>query len=230
MKIKAPEGRVIISVDLESKNSHRFENGTQIRLERQYNNFNKRETEPVNATVIDAEGIPAGSEMLIHHNATHETFKINNLKSLSGSETASSVKYYSILSSQCYAHRPDKDSEWMPMKHFAFALRVFQPYEGIIAGIEPKKIPQALYILTGEFAGKVVKTLKACDYEIIYQGDDGREKRLIRCRHFEDGSEPDREEILFVDPILTDKLYDQEILIGLSSQSAKPLEISAYAD
>jgi hypothetical protein len=116
------------------------------------------------------------------------------------------------------------------MKHFAFALRVFQPYEGIISGIEPKKIPQALYILTGEFAGKVVKTLKACDYEIIYQGDDGREKRLIRCRHFEDGSEPDREEILFVDPILTDKLYDQEILIGLSPLSAKPLEISAYAD
>lgn len=228
MTIQAPPGRVVISVDLEGKNSHRFENGMEIRLERQYNNFNRRETQPVNATVLSAENIPTGADILIHHNALHDTFKINNFQPLSGQETGSSIKYYSIEENQCFAWKVD-GGEWMPTKNFAFALRVFQPYSGIIQGIEPKRIQQALYITSGKFAGKVVKTVKASDYEIVYQGDDGREKRLIRCRHFENELH-EREEILFVMEDLTDMVNEQEIYLGITEKDAKPLEISAYAD
>ena len=66
----AVEGRVVISVDLESKNSHTFSDGTKIRLEREYNNLNQRETKPVNAIVIDGEDIESGSQILIHPNVT----------------------------------------------------------------------------------------------------------------------------------------------------------------
>ena len=64
--MRAVEGRVIISVDHEKKNSHTFEDGTTIRLERDWNNLNRRETQPVNAIVIDGEGIKDGAEILIH--------------------------------------------------------------------------------------------------------------------------------------------------------------------
>ena len=65
-QLKAVDGKVIISVDLEGKNSHTFSDGTKIRLERQYNNLNRRETHPVNAIVIDGEGVKSGSQILIH--------------------------------------------------------------------------------------------------------------------------------------------------------------------
>ncbi len=36
------------------------------------------------------------------------------------------------------------------------------------------------------FAGKVVATLKAVDYEVIFQDTNGRENRIIRFRPFGD--------------------------------------------
>ena len=50
------EGKVVVSVDHEKKNSYTFENGVTIRMERDWNNLNRRETQPVNAIVIDGEG------------------------------------------------------------------------------------------------------------------------------------------------------------------------------
>ena len=67
-----PSNRVIIKVDLESKNSHTFKDGTKIRLERIYDNFNMRYVKPVNGIVVNAKDIPEGAEILIHHNATHD--------------------------------------------------------------------------------------------------------------------------------------------------------------
>ena len=46
MRLKAPSNKVIIKVDLESKNSHTFKDGTKIKLEknvnRQWSLHNKR--------------------------------------------------------------------------------------------------------------------------------------------------------------------------------------------
>ena len=66
-KLKHVEGRIIVSVDHESKNSHKFADGTVIRLERDYNNLNRRQTQPTNAIVISGKDISKGSEILIHH-------------------------------------------------------------------------------------------------------------------------------------------------------------------
>ena len=95
MKLKAPKGRVIVKVDLESKNFHTFADGTKIKLERQYDNFNMRYVKPVNAEIVDGFGLDEGADALIHHHATHDTYSIFN--SMPPTKDASSdVKFYSI--------------------------------------------------------------------------------------------------------------------------------------
>jgi hypothetical protein len=220
IQLQSVEGKVIISVDLESKNSHTFSDGTKIRLERQWNNLNKRETHPVNATVISGEGIKSGAQILIHPNMTHETYRIHDYAPLSGKIEGSDIKYYSIPAEQCYAWLDGE--EWKPLKGFDFGLRVYVPYSGKLAGIEPTLINDVLYATTGEFKGKVVHTLKACDYEIIFQGTNGQEDRLIRFRHFP-GQDHEREEVIAIDDYMTDKVNNKEFLVGLSPTKAKTI-------
>ncbi len=220
IQLQAVEGKVIISVDLESKNSHTFSDGTKIRLERQYNNLNKRETHPVNATVVSGDGMKSGSQILIHPNMTHETYRIYDYAPLSGEIEGSDIKYYSIPEEQCFGWLDGE--EWKPLKNFDFALRVFKPYSGFIEGIEPELVKDVLYVTTGELKGKVVHTLKACDYEIIFQGLNGQEERLIRFRHFPD-SENEREEVIAIDDYLTDKVNNGKLLVGLSPTKAKTI-------
>lgn len=218
--IKAVDGKIIISVDLESKNSHTFEDGTKIRIERQYNNLNRRETHPVNAIVVDGEDMKSGSQILIHPNCTHDTNKIFNHSQLSGSVEGSDIKYFSVDSDKCYAWLDGE--EWKPLKGFDFGLRVYVPYSGSLEGIEPAYVKDVLYVTTGELKGKVVHTLKACDYEIIFQGTNGREDRIIRFRHFPD-EDHEREEVIAVDDYLTDMVNDKKLLIGLSPTTAKTI-------
>lgn len=218
-ELRHVNGRVIIKADLQSKNSHRFADGTVIRLERQYDNFNRRHTEPTNAIVISADNIPSGSEILISHNALHEVNKINNYKNLSGAEESSNIKYYSLPESDCFAWR-DESGELQPMKGFCFAMRVFEPYKGFLVGIEPKIIPNVLYIMTGRLKGNVCHTVKAADYTIVFQDTNGREGNVIRCRHFEDEIN-DREEILAVSHSLTKRISDGDFLVGINVEDAK---------
>jgi hypothetical protein len=217
--MKSVEGKVIVSVDHEKKNSYTFENGLTIRMERDWNNLNRRETQPVNAIVIDGEGLKEGSEILIHPNMTHDSYKIFNHTRLSGNVEGSDVKYYSIPIEQCYAWY---DEDWKPLKNFDFALRVFRPYEGTLEGIEPKLVEDMLYVTTGEFAGKIVQTLKACDYEIVFQGKENREQRLIRFRHFPD-EDNEREEVIAVREDLTKLLKKRKLLVGLTPTDAKSI-------
>ena len=218
--LKWVQGKVVISVDLESKNSHTFSDGTKIRLERQWNNLNKRETHPVNATVISGEGITSGSQILIHPNMTHETYRVHDYAPLSGAIEGSDIKYYSIPAEQCYAWL-DGDT-WKPLYGFDFGLRVYVPYSGKLSGIEPTLVNDVLYVTTGEFKGKVVHTLKACDYEIIFQGLNGQEDRLIRFRHFPD-KDHEREEVIAVDDYMTQKVNDKEFIVGLTPTKAKTI-------
>jgi hypothetical protein len=214
------EGNIIIRIDLESKNSHKFEDGTVIRIERGMDNFNRKYTEVVNGIVISGKGIPAGSEILIHHNATHDTYRIFDYQSISREHE--SVKYFSIPEDQCFFYRETEDSEWQPIGGFIKAYRVFDPYEGLIEGIPPKEIKKALYIVSGELAGKVCHTLHACDYMVEYMHK-GRMESLIRCRHFEGEDLNDREEIIAISDYLTEKLESNKLWYGLEAADAKPL-------
>lgn len=220
MKLKAPSNRVIIKVDLESKNSHTFKDGTKIKLERVYDNFNMRYVKPVNAEVVDGKNIPAGAEILIHHNATHDTYKIFNYQRPT-TEASSDIQYFSIPIEECFMWRKD-GSMWNALNNFVTALRIFKPYKGILNGIEPEVMNNKLYITSGELKGKVVNTVISSDYEIIYQKEDGTEGRIIRLRYFPDGS--DRNEIIAINNYMTELVENGDLLVGYSKSDAKKLK------
>ncbi len=221
MKLKAPSNRVIIKVDLESKNSHTFKDGTKIKLERVYDNFNMRYVKPVNAEVVDAKDIPAGAEILIHHNATHDTYKIFNYQRPT-TEASSDIQYFSIPIEECFMWREGKGSIWNALNNFVTALRIFKPYKGMLQGIEPEVMNNKLYITSGELKGRAVNTVISSDYEIIYQNDDGTEGRIIRLRYFPDGN--DRNEIIAINDNMTELVKSGELLVGYNKSDAKQLK------
>ena len=224
--IKPVFGRVIVAVNIEEKNSHTFSDGSKIRLERDYNNLNRREVSPVNAIVVSSNYMPPKSKVLIGHNAVHDVNRLFNYDKLSGQSEGGEVKYYSLLESECFLYKEEGDTEWQPCKGYATALRIYKPYTGFLHGIEPTVIPNKLFITSGEFKNKAVATLKSCDYEVVYQGDGGKEERKIRIRHFEQETEHEREEITAIDHDLTAKINSGEYHIGLSKSDATPLNDS----
>lgn len=220
MKLIAPSDRVIIKVDLESKNSHTFKDGTKIRLERVYDNFNMRYVKPVNAIVVNAKNIPEGAEILIHHNATHDTYKIFNYLRPT-TEASSDVQYFSIPIGECFLWRKEKGSPWNPLNNFITGLRVFEPYTGILEGISPTLIKNKIYVTSGELAGNVVGTVISSDYEIIYQDDDGTEGKIIRLRYYPEGN--DRNEVISIEHEFTKKVINGDLLVGYNISDAKKL-------
>lgn len=222
-------GRVIVKIDLDSKDSHTFRDGTKIEIRRRYNNMNHRHTDPVNAVVVSAENIPEGTEILIHHNSAHDVNRIFDYVPLSGKEIAGRVHYFSLPQSECFLYRVGND--WLPLPGFTTALRVFKPYTGIIEGIEPELFKDLLYVTSGELKGKVVYTLRSCDYEIIFQDTDGRENRVIRFRHWDDGSgelnpstpTDKREEVIGIANLFTEKVETGEYFVGIKPFDAKPV-------
>jgi hypothetical protein len=220
MRLKAPSNKVIIKVDLESKNSHTFKDGTKIKLERVYDNFNMRYVKPVNAEVVDASDIPVGSEILIHHNATHDTYKIFNYQKPT-TEASSDMQFFSIPIEECFMWRSEKGSMWNPLNNFITGLRIFEPYTGFLHGIEPKLVKDKIYVTSGELSGNVVGTVISSDYEIIYQNDDGTEGKIIRLRYYPEGN--DRNEVISVEHELTEKVVNGDLLIGYNISDAKKL-------
>lgn len=221
--VKGANDRVIVKVDIEKKNSHRMENGQELKLARGWNNLNQRETQPVNGTVVDgsAANIPNGSEIIFNHNSIHPVNRLFNFTGLVD-EASNPIQYYSILSNECYIWRSPESFTWNACEGFCIAERVFRPYSGFLQGILPTQIQNVLYIKTGEFKGNVVHTLKHCDYEMVFQGVQGREERLIRCRHFEkENKYAEREEIIAVADDLTELVKEGKLLVGLTPTDAK---------
>ena len=220
MKLKAPSNRVIIKVDLESKNSHTFKDGTKLKLERVYDNFNMRYVKPVNAEVVDAVGIPVGSEILIHHNATHDTYKIFNYQKPTA-EASSDMQYFSIPIEECFMWRSEKGSTWNPLNNFITGLRLFEPYTGFLQGVEPTLVKNKIYVTSGDLASNVVGTVVSSDYEIIYQNDDGTEGKIIRLRYYPEGNE--KNEVISIEHELTEKVVNGDLLVGYNISDAKKL-------
>ena len=220
MKLKAPSNRVIIKVDLESKNSHTFKDGTKIKLERVYDNFNMRYVKPVNAEVVDAKDIPTGAEILIHHNATHDTYKIFNYQRPTA-EASSDMQYFSIPIEECFMWRNEKGQDWQPLNNFITGLRIFEPYTGFLEGIPPTLKTNKIYVTSGDLAGNVVGTVISSDYEIIYQDDDGTEGKIIRLRYYPEGN--DRNEVISIEHEMTEKVVKGDLLVGYNISDAKKL-------
>ncbi len=219
--LKHTVGRVIVVANVEYKNYAKL-NDTKIRLERQFNNLNRRETEPVNATVVSSENMPKGAEVLIHHNALHDTNRIFGAEKLINNESSADVKYYSIKENECFLWRIDK-SQWNPCAIFETALRVFKPYDGLLENVPHTRIKDVLYCTSGKLKGKVVSTLKGCDYEVIFQNENLIEERIIRFRPFGDeGNFREPEAIAIMDD-LTKLVKNGKYFVGLSEKDCKPI-------
>jgi len=225
MSLNHTQGRVVIKVDMQFKNSHQFENGTVIRLERGPNNLNRRETMPVNAIVISSENIPVDSEILCHHNSLTDENRLFNYKPLSGYNIVDDIKYFSIPELEAFLWRVPGE-EWQPIKGFTTALRVFKPYTGLMQGIPPTKLKDTLYITSGKLSGQVIMTVRAADYQIVFQ-DNGKERNVIRLRH-DDEVDIEREEIILIHHNFTEMVQNGELLLGITISDAKPVNEIKY--
>lgn len=223
MTLLPAKGRILVKCDKDYKNNHTFADGTTIRLERNVNNLNHRETMPIQAECLSSYvDVPREAIILCHHNSFHPVNQIFNHSALSGEEIASGVGVYAIPESECYLWKTKDMKEWEAIKGYAIGERVFEPYNGALQGIPPKLIKDTLYVKSGYYKGKVVRTLKAADYEMVFRNDDGREERIIRFRTFY--PEPhEREEVLFIDESATKKVLNGEWLIGLTETNCKKL-------
>jgi hypothetical protein len=213
------EGRVVVKVDMDGKDSWTFEDGNKIEYKRRFNNLNRSQTEPINAIVISGEGLKKGAEILVHFNAIHDSNRIFDYK-----DHNESIQYYSIHNDMCFAWFDEDEKEWKAIEPYQLALRVFQPYDGIITGIEPKKIKDVLYVLHGKLKGKVCKTIVASDYEVVAQGRNGRELSLIRFRPFGDAKNKREEETIAILEDLTDKVLSGGLLIGITTTNCKKIQ------
>lgn len=228
-ELKCVSGRVVIKVDREGKNFHTFGDGTKIRLERDYDNLDKRYTWPVQGAVIDSDKIKSGSIVLFEHNGTHPQNEIYNYLPLSGKEIASDFRYFSLREEDCYLWTDPEVENYKPLPGWITCLRIFKPYDGTMQNIAPKKVANFVYVTSGEYSGQVVMTKKASDYEVIYQGSDGREKRVIRIKHFENGEEADKpysrwlDEVVAVHHEYTGQVNNGVLLIGHDSGNAKTI-------
>lgn len=226
--LKPSKGRILVKCDRDFKNNHTLLNEkgekVNIRLERNVENLNHRETMPIQATCLYSEiGIPVGATVLCHHNTFHPSNEIFNHTSLSGEEIANNIGIYAIPENEAYLWKTVEMKEWESVKGFAIAERVFQPYNGSLHGIPPTKIKEVLYVKTGHFKGKAVKTLKACDYEMVFRGDNGKEQRLIRIRtSYPEPSE--REEVVAVLENETNQIKKGKLLVGLNEKNCKPIQ------
>lgn len=221
-ELRAIHNRVIIKVNTDAKNWHQFENGVKIRRERKYNEFNRRITEPTNGVIISGEGLPEGAEILVSHNALHDSNRIFDYGDLSGEQQLADIKYYSVPIDECFAWK-DIDGTMRPIKNFGFGLRVFKPYQGRLQGIEPTIINDVIYVTTGELKGLICHTVKAADYQIVFQGENDREDCLIRFRH-SDTEELDREELTCINHELTESFNQGDLLVGYEAKDAKKIK------
>lgn len=226
-KLTHVENRIVVAIDHEKKNWHQFEDGTKIRLERKYDNFNMRIVNPVNAIVVSGENIPEGAEVIVHHNCAHETNLINNFQPLSGSVQASDIKYYSISENEAFAWHDG--NEWQPLKGYAFALRIFKGYKGILQGIEPTLINGILWIITGEYKNKACITLKAADYQLVFQDRNNKEGNIIRLRTEDNPKDQRESEVIAIHNDYTNKVLNGELWVGLTKSDAKPIKEIQHA-
>lgn len=213
--MKHVQKRIVVKADKDGKNWHTFSDGTKIRLEREYDNLDRKHTSQVLGEVISGEDVPAGAMILFHHNSMHPVNQIFNHSELNGEELASGIQVYSIPETECYLWKMPGEKKWKPLNGFATALRVFKPYDGFIEGVLPEKVNNVLYITSGELKGKVCHTLKASDLSLIFNNEQGVEETIVRVRHFEGEDLNEREEIIAIDNGLTKKVKSGKLLVGV---------------
>lgn len=199
--MKATQGNVLVRMDLTQKERYKFSNGQEIYISRGHE-YNLRLDNPNVAEVIHSEKIPAGSIVLMHHNAVHDTYKVFEIKD---------ENVYSVPSDMIFLY--DNGYGWIQNEGFVISQRIFKPYEGLIIGMQPELVKNRLYILKGLYEGKCVVTLDNAAYRIVYFLE-GREHSIIRTRI---------REIVAEDVELGKKIEVGEYLVGTTAKDAAKL-------
>lgn len=221
--LKHVEGRIVVKVDMKAKNHHKFANGLVIKRERQFNEFNRRITEPTNCIVISAQNIEKNAEILVEHNALHETNRINSYKNKFENADSDRVRYYSISTFEALAWRIE-GGKWNPVEGFEFGLRIFKPYEGLMSGIPPIQIKDTLWVTSGKYKDNAIRTLVGCDYELIFNESFGIEGSLIAFRPEGDTKRNLEAEAVAIMHEITDNIKSGKYLVGYTVIDAKPLK------
>ncbi len=220
--IRPAPGKMIITIDENYKNTHQLTTDVQIIIQRNTENLNRRYTMPVNAVVLYSDKLPKGTEVLVHHNSFDPNHELFDVFPLDGKYENGGVKVFSIFEYQCFLYR--KGEDWLPCQNFATALRIFKPVKTVFEGILPDLVKDMLFVQSGQYKDKVCMMLSHSDYEIIFNGTDGREKRIIRIVNFEDEDNP-KNEIIAIDHAATQQVLNGELLVGLEAKDAKPIHI-----
>jgi hypothetical protein len=216
--INAPKDRVILLCDLNKKNWHSLGEGLNFKLNRDIEQLNYRIKNNVNGIVVSDNGkIPKGAEVIFNYLCLHD---VNRIFGLDEDIEFDDVHYYSIMESDCYIWRENKDQEWQSCLGYCLAEKVFTPYKGSFIGVEPTELKDYAYITSGDLKGKVVKVLKGSLYEMVFQQENNREGNIIRIRHW-DNEFNEREEIVAISHELTDQVNKGELLVGLTPSKAK---------
>jgi hypothetical protein len=211
--------RVLIAVDLKYKDRVLLgESGVVLERPRDYDNLNHRETKISQGWVVNSDYLPIGSEVLVSHNSFHDT---NRLFGLDIEIELLNIGVYAVpkMETYCYKYGSKK---WNACEGFLLGMKLFEPYNGIIEGIEPKEIKRTLFVTSDcKLKHKVVDTVNAAVLPIVFNDEDFNEIIINRIRHFPNESDNVREEVLCINQEKTKKVLKGELLIGNNKSDCK---------
>ncbi len=218
---KAIGKNILLKIQTKNKEIYNLTEDAQIEISKGFN-FNRREDYPSYGVVIDAQKIPAGAEVLVHHNSTEEAYRVPDYNFLTEQEKLDGWKVFTIDRDMVFVYRTD-GKDWLPCEDFLITKRLFTPYKGKIAGVGNQRVKNRLFVVRGndvwdeketDLTGKVMVVTENSDYEIIFHNHEHREERLIRTRH---------RELQAIDEGLTKKLKKGLVYLGLNETDCKPI-------
>jgi hypothetical protein len=217
--IYPPSNRVLIAVDLKYKDRVSLgESGVILERPRNYDDLNHRVTQTSQGWVINSDYLESGSEVLVSHNSFHET---NKLFTFDNEISLQSIGVFSIPKTECYVYRVN-NGKWKACEGFLLGLKVFEPYNGILEGIEPKEIKRTFFVTTdGYLKHKVVDTVNAAILPIIANDENYNEIIINRIRHYPNDPYNVREEVLAINNEKTNKVLKGELLIGNNNKDCQ---------
>jgi hypothetical protein len=217
--IYPPNHRTLVIVDKNYKDRVLLgDSGVVLERPRNYDNLNNRITQPIQGFVVNDSELPSGAEILCHHNSFQDT---NKLFTFENDFEEQGFGLYSIPKLETFVYRFDS-KEWKPCNGFILGLRVFKPYKGVLIGVEPKELKNYLYVTSDcALKSKVIKTVHAALYPIVFNDENYNEQTIIRVRHFPNEQDHPREEVICVMNDMTKQVKKGELLVGIDKTNCK---------
>jgi len=208
MNILAMPNRVLVKVPMDLKEFYQLADDVKLFWPRWINNFDGREDNPVNGVVVNGEGLEEGVEVLLEHNATHESNEIfDSDYPLEPNFKLFSVAVTEVLLWRYKYDKEDKLKGWQLYRNVMIVSNLFIHRKSIII-LEPEQIKNRVFVLRGQYENKALIVAKAVAYTIVYQEANGRDAQITIMKDTESIDVP---VILGVDEGLTEKVLCGEV-------------------